>query len=73
MLWLTYKRAIIRQLDKNGKLYICYILCSFGIICNKISVCISYNIYIYAHIHVYIRHDELKIILYKINVYNSNQ
>jgi hypothetical protein len=54
MFWLTYKRAIIRQLDTNGKLYMCYTLSSFGIICNKISVCISY--YIYAHIHVHIIH-----------------
>ena len=30
-------------------------------------------IYIYALIHVHIKHDELKIIWYKINVYNSNQ
>ena len=48
--------------------YTCYTLPSFGIICTENSVCISYKIYIYAHIHVNIIHDELKIIWYKINV-----
>jgi len=52
MFWLTYKRAIIRQLDTNGN-YICYTLSSFGIICSEISVCISYNIHICKHTGTY--------------------
>ena len=74
MFWLTYKRAIIRQLDTNGN-YTCVtpylVLVLFA--ARSQFVYHTIYIYIYANIHVHIIHDELKIIWYKINVYNSNQ